>query len=77
MVTCDGGLPRGQRGSSRPLVTALVTGKSAERGESGNTGFGIDFSFCYVVAPDTSCIDVAETEIYPDPYFNAARTPRS
>ncbi len=38
MVTCDGGLPRGQRGSSRLLVTVLVTGKSAERAEIGNIG---------------------------------------
>ena len=38
MVTCDGGLPRGRRGSSRLLVTVLVTGKRAERAEIGNTG---------------------------------------
>ena len=36
MVTGGGGPPRGQRGSSRLLVTVLVTGKSAEGAETGN-----------------------------------------
>jgi hypothetical protein len=38
MVTCDGGLARGHRGSSPLLVTVLVTGKSAELAEIGNMG---------------------------------------